>query len=403
MTKLFLSHSSRDKNAVLRLATDLRKRNFQVWLDEWEIDVGESITEKIQDGLKNSRFVAVWLTGHSVTSGWVTKEWQTKIYQEISSKQISVLPLLAEDCEIPVFLGDKKYADFRVSYQEGINSLLRALNHRQESEAKESLTDAPFTISQYTQKFLQDLEEAQIPFPTVGNLKIIKSLKSLPRSGKLLRLEGMSPPIPIRSIFDHILSVAHSADCLMQQVDPGIYGRDRVDLARVIAYHDICEVIIGDIPQYTKLNRTKRNRARVTAEIRLSQLPDGDPERITNAFIAMFLQDSERHSLQTTLSIMQGNSPVKKFFYALDKIDPIVAVWRYIYHFRNDKRFPIDNYLDRMRHFFENPRVRVVTGRNISDPRMVALIDQLQNPEKAKQYHKESKMLQEQLFAFPET
>jgi 5'-deoxynucleotidase YfbR-like HD superfamily hydrolase len=62
----------------------------------------------------------------------------------------------------------------------------------------------------------------------------------------------------------------------MPHIETGILGRDRVELARAIAYHDVCEVIIGDIPQYTRLNRSKRNRAHVQAEIRLSELPDGE-------------------------------------------------------------------------------------------------------------------------------
>ncbi|HKU74724.1 MAG TPA: TIR domain-containing protein [Pyrinomonadaceae bacterium] len=402
MATLFLSHSSQDKPLVRRLANELRQRNISVWLDEWEIDVGENITEKIQAALMQAKFVAVWLTKSSVTSGWVTKEWQTKIYQEISSKQVLVLPLLAEDCEIPLFLSDKKYADFRVSFREGVASLMRTLSRQNIHATQPPPADTSFTISEYTRGFLRDLEGAQIPLPTVGNLNLVSSLKALPRSGKLLRLEGMSPQLPIRSIYDHVLSVAHSADCLLPLVDPGIYGRERVELARVIAYHDICEVVLGDIPQYTRLNRSKRNRARVTAEIRLSQLPDGEPERITNKFIAMFLQDSERDSLLRTMEVMDSDSPVRHFSYALDKLDPIIAVWRYIHQFRADESFKIDDFLTRMRHFFENPRVRIVMGAKVTDRRMVELVDQLQNPERARYYFERSSLLQEQLFAFPE-
>lgn len=402
MKTLFLSHSSRDKAVVEKLASELRRRNISVWLDEWEIDVGDSITEKVQQGLKEARFVGVWLTAHSITSGWVTKEWQTKIYHEISSKQVSVLPLLAEECEIPVFLSDKKYADFRVSFRDGFASLMRTLSRQNLHEGYIPPNNKFFTVSDHTRGFLKDLEEAQIPLPTVGNLKIINSLKALPRSGKLLRLEGMSPQIPIRSVYDHVLSIAHSADCLLPLVDTEVYENDRVELARVIAYHDLCEVILGDIPQYTRLNRSKRSRARVTAEIRLSQMRQGEPEEITNRFIAMFLQDSERYSLQRMMEVLAGDSAIKKAAYALDKLDPIIAVWRYIHSFRTDQSFSIDDYLNRMRHFFENPRVRIAVRDMGSDPRMLQLVDHLQNPSKARQYYEDSSLLQDQLFIFPE-
>lgn len=130
MSMLFLSHSSKDSNVVLRLAKDLRRRGVSVWLDKWEIEVGDVITEKIQNALQQAQYVAVWLTEHSINSGWVTKEWHSKIYQEIASKEVLVLPLLGEKCEIPFFLGDKKYADFCSSYEEGLNDLLRAISKK---------------------------------------------------------------------------------------------------------------------------------------------------------------------------------------------------------------------------------------------------------------------------------
>ncbi len=402
MLTLFLSHSSRDKPSVIRLAEELRRRNISVWLDEWEIDVGENISEKIQDALAKANFVAVWLTKHSVNSGWVAKEWQTKIYVEISTKKVSVLPLLAEECDVPFFLLDKKYADFRLSFNDGFSSLMRTLSRQNLHDYQAAPADISCSITEYTKGFLRDLDDAQIPFPTIGNLKIINSLKSIPRSGKLLRLEGMSPILPIRSIYDHTLSVAHTADCLLPLIDVDIYENDRVDLARVIAYHDLCEVIIGDIPQHTALNKTKRNRARVVAENMLSRLPNGEPEKIVNNFISMYLQPTERDNMLKYMEFASGDSAVHRFAYALDKIDPIIAVWRYINYFRMEDQFSIDQFISRMRHFFENPKVKTVIRKKIGDPRMYELVDQLQNPAKAKEYFHRSSLLQEQLFSFPE-
>jgi TIR domain len=40
---VFLSHSSRDKPRVRRLAESLRGAGLQVWLDEWVIQPGDDI------------------------------------------------------------------------------------------------------------------------------------------------------------------------------------------------------------------------------------------------------------------------------------------------------------------------------------------------------------------------
>ena len=49
--KIFLSHSSKDKEFVRKLADDLKTYGLSVWFDEWEIKVGDSITNKISQGI----------------------------------------------------------------------------------------------------------------------------------------------------------------------------------------------------------------------------------------------------------------------------------------------------------------------------------------------------------------
>jgi len=126
--KIFISHSSRDKKNVRRLAEDLISHGLEVWLDEWEIKVGDSIIQKIQLGLADCDYIAVWLTGQAVQSHWVEREWQAKYHEEVIKKKIIILPLLAETCEIPILLSDKKYADFRNDYTNGIKDLLKVFN-----------------------------------------------------------------------------------------------------------------------------------------------------------------------------------------------------------------------------------------------------------------------------------
>ncbi len=127
MASVFLSHSSRDKNLANRLANDLKAVGVRVWLDEWEILVGDSITQRIQHGLEEVDFVAVILTRHGVASGWVEKEWQSRIGEEATNRKVVVLPLKADDSEIPALLRDKKYADFHQDYGNALTELLAAL------------------------------------------------------------------------------------------------------------------------------------------------------------------------------------------------------------------------------------------------------------------------------------
>lgn len=109
---VFLSHTHADKPFVRRLAADLEAHGVRYWLDEAEIKVGESLIEKIRQGLDEVDFVAVILSPNSTASSWVQRELDVAMNQEIAGRKVKVLPVLYQSCELPGFLLGKFYADF---------------------------------------------------------------------------------------------------------------------------------------------------------------------------------------------------------------------------------------------------------------------------------------------------
>lgn len=132
MARVFISHSSKDKDYARRLARDLEEAGHQPWLDEWQIKVGDCIVERVERAIGEADHLAIVLTGHSVSSGWVSREWKAKYWDEVSTGRVAVLPLLFESCEIPVLLKTKKYADFRDDRSKGLYDLLDALEPESE-------------------------------------------------------------------------------------------------------------------------------------------------------------------------------------------------------------------------------------------------------------------------------
>lgn len=127
--KIFISHSSIDKPFAKTLCLDLEANGYIPWLDDLDIKVGESIPEKISQGLQDANFVIVILSENSVSSRWVEREWQTMFWREVEKGQVNVLPVLLQDCNIPELLKTKKYADFRGDFNYGLRNLLSALEH----------------------------------------------------------------------------------------------------------------------------------------------------------------------------------------------------------------------------------------------------------------------------------
>jgi hypothetical protein len=58
--KVFLSHASADKPTVRAIAQALTDSQIEVWLDEADIRVGESIPEAITSGLFGSDLFCSW-------------------------------------------------------------------------------------------------------------------------------------------------------------------------------------------------------------------------------------------------------------------------------------------------------------------------------------------------------
>jgi TIR domain len=129
MTSIFLSHSWKDKFFVRELAKRLESYGIKVWLDEAELKIGDSLTQKIGQAIIEMDFVGVVLSSNSVNSEWVQRELQTAIQKEFSNRKVVVLPILLEPVEIPPFLRDKVYADFTTSekFDESFRKLLNAL------------------------------------------------------------------------------------------------------------------------------------------------------------------------------------------------------------------------------------------------------------------------------------
>lgn len=122
---VFLSHNKADKPFTRRLARDLENQGLRVWLDEAEIKIGESLIEKIRDGIDKVDFVAVILSPDSVASPWVQREVDVAMNQEIVGRRVKVLPIMYRKCDLPGFLLGKAYADF--TNEENYNAALEKL------------------------------------------------------------------------------------------------------------------------------------------------------------------------------------------------------------------------------------------------------------------------------------
>ncbi len=130
MSSIFLSHSHNDKDFVNKLATDLRRAGYYVWTDDAEIKVGDSLINKIREGIDRVAYFGVVLSRNSINSEWVKKEVDIAMNQEIEGKRVKVLPILLDNIDLPGFLKGKKFADFRddILYEKSLDEIIKRLD-----------------------------------------------------------------------------------------------------------------------------------------------------------------------------------------------------------------------------------------------------------------------------------
>ena len=106
---IFISYTHQDVKFVDSLVTNLVAARHHVWMDRWELGIGNSLTQRIQDALTGSDAILVILSRRSVASEWCKRELTAGLIRELKKKKTLVMPCVIDDCDIPLFLRDKLY------------------------------------------------------------------------------------------------------------------------------------------------------------------------------------------------------------------------------------------------------------------------------------------------------
>jgi hypothetical protein len=153
--RVFLCHSSGDKQAVRLLYNQLREDGFEPWLDEQNLLAGQDWHHEIIKAVRDSDIVVVCLSNRSITTaGYVQRE--IKLALDVADQQpentIFIIPLRLEECEVPERLSRWHWVNF---YEEnGYERLKRALQRR--ASALGSVKSFPSTTKETNEAPSQD-------------------------------------------------------------------------------------------------------------------------------------------------------------------------------------------------------------------------------------------------------
>jgi hypothetical protein len=123
---VFVSHNTKDKPRVRRLAARLRAAGVRVWLDEWIIKPGDDIYLAVERGLQAARVQVLCMSPDALGSDWVGLERSTVVFRDPRNVGRRFIPLLLADCDLPDTLRRYKYVDYRKESDAAFEQLLTA-------------------------------------------------------------------------------------------------------------------------------------------------------------------------------------------------------------------------------------------------------------------------------------
>jgi len=109
--KVFISHSSKDKKFVRTLKDCLNENSIDTWLDEDQLDLGDSLINKLENALNTSSHLVIVLSPASVESDWVKYELKKALSNQRTGLIQKIIPIKYRECNIPEELSDILYGD----------------------------------------------------------------------------------------------------------------------------------------------------------------------------------------------------------------------------------------------------------------------------------------------------
>jgi len=139
--KIFISHASQDLTFARCLATDIMEKGYDVFLDDWSIDLGENIINKINEGLEESQILIPIISKNFLKSVFCLDEWTSFYMRFAKIKKQSIVPLIIDDSDIPSIMSAIKYCRAKdgYSYQSFLSQLISTLKkYEDEKSSKEN-------------------------------------------------------------------------------------------------------------------------------------------------------------------------------------------------------------------------------------------------------------------------
>jgi hypothetical protein len=124
---VFLSHSTKDKAAVEKIAKRLLAVGIRPWLDRWNLSPGDTVSDALEQAIKTIPCAALFF-GPSDIGRWHILEIRAYVARW-AGKDARMIPVILPDVEeapeLPLFVGQTLWVDMRDWESDGSDGFYR--------------------------------------------------------------------------------------------------------------------------------------------------------------------------------------------------------------------------------------------------------------------------------------
>jgi hypothetical protein len=132
--KVFLSYAAGDRDIACKILEEARRQKLDtsLWLDTLELPPGGEIDKALNKILSASDYLLIVLSPKSAMSRWMQYEWESVLSRQLTKRDITLLPVIIGDVEIPHALKSYQFLDLRGDFQQGVKRLVEQISRAPE-------------------------------------------------------------------------------------------------------------------------------------------------------------------------------------------------------------------------------------------------------------------------------
>jgi tetratricopeptide (TPR) repeat protein len=209
---VFVSYRSSDRPWAMSLVARLEGAGLRVFIDQKELELGQSLAGQLQSALTRSRAAVVLVSQGWMASPWCQEEAHVLVKRAVEDSSFTLVPLRLDNSDMPALLGSRLYLDFQHSPRaegEGVERLINTLLKHAPNKAGDASSAAEQAERKLSDEFVDRIVSAG-----GGNVVAIHSLlKEFSRTASpdIAPLITAAQVLIGKSEFTHALQVLEGA------------------------------------------------------------------------------------------------------------------------------------------------------------------------------------------------